>query len=83
MPSFVANDLVGLIAQLAYFAFVIAFGWMVLKMPLRIEEKIGWILLFGFLPVLGLFVFHTFRNSRFLLKHNRRKFNPRFNRNSV
>jgi hypothetical protein len=70
---------IGLIGQLFFLVYLAFFSWTAIKLPIKAWEKASWIVLFLILPGLGAFIFYTFRNSKFLMHHSRRKFNPRFN----
>jgi len=71
---------IGLIGRIIFLLYLLAFSKTVFKLPLPGWEKMCWILLALVLPMLGVFIFYTFRNSNYLLKHSRKKFNPRFNK---
>jgi len=71
---------IGFIGRLFFIAYLVFFAWVVIKLPIKSWEKLGWILLFAILPGIGAFIFYAFRNSKFLLHHSSRKFNPDFNR---
>ncbi len=71
---------IGMVGRLFFLAYLGFFSWTAIKLPISTLEKISWIILFAILPGLGAFIFYTFRNSKFLMRHTRRKFNPEFNR---
>jgi hypothetical protein len=71
---------IGFVGQLFFLAYLAFFSWAAINVPISTWEKISWIILFVILPGLGAFLFYTFRNSKFLMRHTRRKFNPKFNR---
>jgi hypothetical protein len=71
----------GFAGKLFFLAYLSFFSWAVIKLPIKTWEKVCWVVLFAVLPGLGAFIFYTFRNAKFLMRHSRRKFNPQFNRN--
>jgi hypothetical protein len=73
---------IGLVGQLFFLAYLAFFSWAAIKLPISVVEKVSWIILFAILPGLGAFIFYTFRNSKFLMRHTRRKFDPKFNRSN-
>lgn len=73
---------IGFVGQLFFLVYLSFFSWTAIKLPIKAWEKASWIILFAILPGLGAFIFYTFRNSKFLMRHNRRKFIPRFDRSN-
>jgi hypothetical protein len=68
--------------KVLYVAYAAFFAISVLKLPVSKWEKLGWIAFIILLPLFGAFIFYTLRNSKFLLRHSRRKFNPIFRKSN-